>query len=275
MVQATGGLNLYAGGAGFDAHIGNGVMGGSQQQDSSGLDGDVTGDIWLKIGGTTLFEAPDTGQSGMAWLGNVAPDGSIESGNVTLITGEVSSLGSESLGTMMLADLGTTASAGSGGDFTLALTAARTDFINSYFESAAIEYSSPHALTLLSTRTSPCPIRSRTTGRGALTILAGWNSAVAPADVLTTPGAFGQNGAFLWVVGNTGYLQDYNPQSSGTQYVDSGAGAAIGSKGGTVTIGAAQIYIEGLTGYAQIGYHGSGGSGDIDVIANGLPGTGG
>ena len=39
-----------------------------------------------------------------------------------------------------------------------------------------------------------------------------------------------------------------------------------------VTVGGAQIYLEGLSGYAQIGYHGSGGTGDIDVIANGVPG---
>ena len=79
----------------------------------------------------------------------------------------------------------------------------------------------------------------------------------------------------MWVVGDTGNLQDYNPNSSGGQYVDSGAGVAIGSMGGTTTIGAAQIYIEGLSGYAQVGYHNSGGTGAIDVVANGTPGTGG
>ncbi len=73
-----------------------------------------------------------------------------------------------------------------------------------------------------------------------------------------------------------GSLFDYNPGSSNTFSIGaSGTGTAIGSKGGTTTIGAAQIYVESLAGYAQVGYHGDGGSGTINVVANGVPGTGG
>jgi filamentous hemagglutinin family protein len=273
VADLTGNLTLtsYDGGEGNYAQFGNGSLNGD-------VSGNITGNISINAAGTTTINVGE-GASGNAWIGNFASEDSIESGNVTLITGYVQngvSFGNaDSLGSMLIADLGTTSASASGGNVTLALANPQTDFINNYLDMGAFAYNSPNSLTLLSTDNITLPYSIQNDGTGNLTILAGWNSSVAPANVLTTPNAYGQNSGFVWVVGETGSLVDYNPNSGGGQYVDSGAGVAIGSMGGTTTIGAAQIYIEGLSGYAQIGYHNSGGTGAINVVANGVPGTGG
>jgi filamentous hemagglutinin family protein len=266
-VDLTGNLTINGyGGDGSYAMVGNGSLNGD-------VSGSITGNISINAAGATVINVGEGG--GSAWIGNFAGEGSIESGNVQLITGYMQGdTGQTTLGDMLVADLGTTSSAGSGGNVTFGLTNAQTDFINTYLGAEPIEYNSPNALTLLSTDNLTLPYSIQNDGTGNLTILAGWNASVAPANVLTTPNAFGQNNEFVWIVGDTGTLDDYNPNSEGGTYVNSGAGVAIGSMGGTTTIGAAQIYIEGLSGYAQIGYHNSGGTGAIDVVANGVPGTG-
>ena len=273
-------LNSY-GSEGDYAQFGNGSLNGD-------VTGNVSGNISINAASTTTLNVGEGG--GSVWIGNFANEGSIESGNVTLTTGFVrGNAGSDPLGAMLIADLGTTSAASSGGNVTLGLTNPQTDFINTYLGTNAIEYNSPNSLTLLSTGNITLPYSIQNDGMGALTILAGWNPSVAPANVLTTPGAYGntttdqnfEGGTYTtgadvvgrWRYGHT--LDDYNPNSDGGQYVDSGAGVAIGSMGGTTTIGGAQIYVEGLSGYAQIGYHNSGGTGTINVIANGTPGTGG
>ncbi|MGD0142556.1 MAG: hypothetical protein ABSC92_05320, partial [Rhizomicrobium sp.] len=278
-IDLTGSLSVNGYGTGNDyAMVGNGSLNGD-------VSGNITGSISINAPGTTTINVGEGGTS--SWIGNYANKGWIESGNVQLITGYIQGdTGSTTLGDMLVADLGTTSETGSGGNVTFGLTNAQTDFINTYLGANAIEYNSPNALTILSTDSLTLPYSIQNDGAGALTILAGWNPSVAPANVLTTPGAYGNttnetnynggtDGAFIWVVGETGTLDDYNPNAEGGTYVNSGAGVAIGSKGGTTTIGAAQIYIEGLSGYAQIGYHNTGGTGAIDVIANGVPGTGG
>jgi len=281
VADLTGSLTLNGYGKDGDyAQFGNGSPNGD-------VSGNITGNISINAAGTTVINVGEGG--GNTWIGNFANEGSIESGNVQLITGYVQGdTGPTTLGDMLVADLGTTSVPGSGGNVTLALTNPQTDFINTYLGANSIEYNSPNGLALLSTGNITLPYSIQNDGTGALTILAGWNPLVAPANVLTTPGAYGNTttdlnsdggtyttGAFVWVVGADGEVDDYNPNSSGGTVVDSGAGAAIGSMGGTTTIGAAQIYVEGLAGYAQIGYHNSGGSGAINVIANGVPGTGG
>ncbi len=272
VADLTGNLTLtaFSGEGGGYAQFGNGSLNGD-------VSGNVTGNISINAAGNTVINIGEGGGTG--WIGNFAGEGSIESGDLSLITGEVQNSGSfggsDSIGAMLFAALGTTSAGGSGGNVTFALTKPITDFINTDLDYGAIEYNSPHSLTLLSTGNITLPYSIQNDGTGNLTVLAGWNSAVAPANVLTTANAYGQNGQDVWVVADTGTLDDYNPNSDGGTYVDSGLGVSIGSKGGITTIGAAQIYVEGLSGYAQIGYHNSGGTGAINVIANGTPGTGG
>lgn len=271
-VISTGDLTLNGGGTAADyALIGNGSFG-------NGFAQNVSGDINIQVGGlTTLAFGGQQSSGGLAWIGNVS--GAKAAGDVSLITGQFISYGSNAdgidpntLGKVIAADLGT--SDDTGGNFTFGLTNPDTDSLSTAMGGESLEYTSPHDLTILSSLNLTIANSIQNSGTGALTILAGWDPAIAPANVLTTPGAYGNNGAFVWVVGDTGSLLDYNPNSSGGFDVDSGAGVAIGSRGGVTTVGAAQIYIEGLTGYAQIGYHGDGGAGAINVIANGVPGTG-
>ncbi|HEY0107324.1 MAG TPA: filamentous hemagglutinin N-terminal domain-containing protein, partial [Rhizomicrobium sp.] len=282
VVRATADVVLD-GSWGFAAAIGNGLPEG-------GGAANVTGNIDIGAPGVLSLLAGEG--AGAPWIGNRTSGPGIESGSVSLVVGGVTSNMSfgapGSLGAMLLADLGTTAQAGSGGDVTFGITNPHTDYINADLGIGTMDYSSPHALTLLSTESITLPYSIQNSGTGDLTILAGWDPKVAPADVLTTPGAYGNptseisdnggaTGAHIWVVGASGgTLFDYNPGNpSGAFSIGaSGVGTAIGSKGGTTTVGAAQIYIEGLSGYAQIGYHGDGGTGDINVIANGVPGTG-
>ncbi|HEX2591573.1 MAG TPA: hypothetical protein VHL34_08750, partial [Rhizomicrobium sp.] len=273
-VYAKGDIALYGGNTSHDyAMIGHGSLNGD-------VSGNVSGNITAHVVGLTTFSyGGDGGDGGLAWLGNVAGEGSKASGNVSLFTGQVTAYGTDAngevpntLGKIMMADLGTSAS--TGGDFTLALTNPNTDSLYASLGEYAMNYSSPHDLTILSTLNITIANSIQNAGTGDLTILAGWRPDVAPADVLTTRGAYGNNGAFIWVVGQNGSLLDYNPNSTGNFAVQSGAGTAIGSKGGATNIGGAQVYVEGLNAYAQIGYHGSGGSGAINVIANGKPGTG-
>ena len=74
---------------------------------------------------------------------------------------------------MLVADLGTTSSAGSGGNVTFALNNPQTDFINNYLGTNSIEYNSPNSLTLLSTDNITLPYSIQNDGTGNLTILAG------------------------------------------------------------------------------------------------------
>ena len=265
VVRATGDLTLDDS-SGVTATIGNGY---------DAATGAVTGNIDIAAGGNLTLTAGEGGEG--LWIGNRTSNADVESGNVSIVAGAVqdtASFGSpDAFGSMLLADLGTTAQAGSGGDVTLAITNPRTDYINAYLGMGAMNYDSPHALMLLSTGNITLPYSIQNAGAGDLTILAGWNPAVAPADVLTTPGGYGQNGAFAWVVGAAGLTPtDYNPNTpytNGYAVLGSDPGAAIGSKGGATTVAGAQVFVEGLSGFAQIGYHGSGGTGAINVIAAG------
>ncbi len=267
-------LTLYGGdAANHFAMIGNGSLNGD-------VSSNVSGDINVEVGGLTTFAfGGEQGSGGLAWLGNVSGGDGKASGHVSLLTGQISTYGTDAegdqpntLGEIITADLGT--SADTGGNFTFAVTSPNTDFLDSML-GGGLAYASPHDLTILSSGNLTIANSIQNSGNGALTILAGWNTNVTPADVLTAPGAYGQNGAFVWVVGATGDLADYNPNAEGDHFVDSGMGTSVGSKGGVTTIGGAQVYVEGLSGYAQIGYHGDGGSGAINVIANGVPGEGG
>lgn len=271
-VIATGDLTVHGGSASGDyALIGNGSF-------DSGFNKDTSGTIDIHVGGlTSLVFGGEESDGGLAWIGNVS--GGKASGNISLITGQVTSYGTNAgdvdpntLGKIIEADLGT--GSDTGGNFTLALTDPNTDNLNASLGEQGLDYVSPHDLTILSSLNITIGNSIQNSGTGNLTILAGWDTSVAPSDVLTTLGAYGNNGAFVWVVGANGDLTDYNPNADGDFFVNSGAGTAVGSKGGVTMIGGAQIYVEGLTGYGQIGYHGDGGSGAINVIANGAPGTG-
>src|SRR5262249_8908070 len=156
---------------------------------------------------TTFAYGGSNSDGGLAWLGNVAFGDGKASGNVSLTTGQVIEYGTNSDGVtpntpsaIMAARLGTTAD--TGGDFTLALPAPNTDFVDAMI-GGGLDYSSPHDLTIVSTGNLTLPNSIQNSGTGDLTVLAGWNPDVAPSDAFTTPGGYGQNGMFVWVVGAT------------------------------------------------------------------------
>ncbi|HEY1709272.1 MAG TPA: filamentous hemagglutinin N-terminal domain-containing protein [Rhizomicrobium sp.] len=248
------------------ALIGNGSLGGD-------VTGDVTGNISATVKGDTAFAyGGDGGAGGLVWLGNKTGSGGAASGNVSLTTGQATSSGTDangadpgSLGQIIAGDMGTSAT--TGGDFTLALTNPQTDSLSAALGNSSVAYFSPHDLTILSTGNWTVTNSIQNAGAGALTLLAGWDSSVAPADTLTA-GAYG-NGHYVEVIGQNGSVADENPNSSGSFTANSGGGVAVGSKQGVTTVGGAAVIVESEAGYAQIGYHRDGGTGSINVIANG------
>ena len=153
-------LNGY-GSEGEYAQFGNGSLNGD-------VSGNITGNIAINAMGMTALNVGEGG--GSIWIGNFANAGSVESGNIQLITGYVQGYaGKDTLGSMLVSDLGTTAQSGSGGNVTFALTNAQTDFINTYLGVNGIEYDSPNALTLLSTDNITLPYSIQNDGAGNLT----------------------------------------------------------------------------------------------------------
>src|SRR5665213_691352 len=248
-VLATNNLSLFGGASAAEyAQIGNGDVAG-------GISGNVTGNIGINVGGATILE---NGRGGLAWLGNASELGAIESGDVTLITGTAHNsdiVGSvDVLVAMMRADLGTTASPGSGGDFTVGFTKSDVEF------SPGTDFviDSPHNLTLLTASGIEIENSLINVGSGNITLVAGWDPTVAPANVLTVPGAYGLNNSTILIGG-----------------AHAPGNVSIGTANGLTSVSADNVWLDAANGYAQLGLHGASG-GDITVVAlNNLTLTGG
>ncbi len=233
-VLATGNLTLTTGeGTGNAAQIGNGDVGGS-------ISGNITGDISIDVGDTTTLNQI----GGLVWVGNAAAPTFVESGNVTLITG--SNEDSGEFGANVFADLGSTSAPGSGGDFTIGYTNRDLDI-----DSGGIAYNSPHDFTVMSVDDVNLSVSIQNSGSGNINVVAGWDGVTTNLSALTDPGVFGNNGHSVTIGGE-----------------NANGNAAVGSAGGTTTVAGANVTVEADNGYAQLGYHGTGG-GDIDVLTTG------
>ena len=211
---------------GASAIVGNGLLDGS-------TNGDATGNIDIESTGFLALGSNDPNNT--TWIGNLAGTGFSESGNVTLIgaTG-VTGYGAD-LSAILETDL-------VGGDFTLG-------FSNDSMPTGELLYNSAHNLTILAAGDLDLGGSIVNDGTGAITLVAGWDGQTLDPGALTQDGAFGRDGASVYV-GGTG----------GDTYV--------GSEGGTTTVLTGNLYLDTSTGNTQIGYHGAGG-GDISVTALG------
>ena len=226
VADLTGNLTLTAfSGEGGYAQFGNGSLNGD-------VSGNITGNISIHADGATTINVGEGG--GNAWIGNFANEGSIESGNVTLITG---SGGLGSFAPNVIADLGSTSHAGSGGDVLIGFTNRDIDIDNN-----GASYNSPHNLTLMSSDNVIIGSSIQNDGTGNINVVAGWDGTTTNLSSLTNAGVYGNNSGSITIGGE-----------------NANGNVAVGSAGGTTTFAATDLTVEGDNGYAQAGYHGTGG----------------
>lgn len=224
----SGGNFALTGTGGAIAQIGN----GSQGENSA------SGNISLSIGGTTSI-ASDAGST--AWIGNLVTDGGQDSGSVSFITGDLDDSADQSgdAAQFILADLAFA-------NFTLGFTDQ-----NANLQIGALDYSSSHDLTIVAAGNLTIASSIQNSSNGSITVATGWNTSVAPSDVLTTAGAYGNNDSDL-IIGGAAANGD----------------VAIGSALGTTTVATHDLQLNAVNGSAQLGFAGNG-SGGIFVDANG------
>ena len=200
--------------------------------------GIASGNISIKVGGTTKIQSSDSDAD--AWIGNGALNGT-ETGAVTLITGlfDDSADNNDDVSQFLLSDI-------VGGDVTLGVTNASSAYMIGGFS-----YTSANALTILSASNLTVTHSIQNSGTGNITLVAGWNPAVAPSAVLTTSGSYGVGGKTLTIGGSS---------ASGS--------VAVGSKGGSTNILTGSLLVSANNGNAQLGYYGAG-TGSINVYALG------
>ena len=109
---------------------------------------------------------------------------------------------------------------------------------------APLTYTSAKALNLLAGQDLTFNASVQNSGTGAIFGVAGWDGITPAAGILTTPGAYGNNSGTILIGG---------PGAS--------TGVAVGSKGGATTLAADVLTVSANNGYAQLGFHGSAGSG--------------
>ena len=207
----------------------------------------LTGDINVHALGT-IFLDNSTVSTSLAWIGNRTSSSS-RSGNVSIIAadikGSTGNTGITDIKPIIAYDIGSPTEAG--GDFTLGYTG-----LNAPHFGGLLSYSSPHALTLLSAGDIFFEGNVQGSGSGAITVIGGWNANVAPADVLTTPGAYGLNNGTV-TIGGAG----------------AAANAIVQSASGTMTVASANLSLNAVNGFAQLGWHQSNGSGSAVVSVTG------
>jgi filamentous hemagglutinin family protein len=227
----TGDLSLKGGAnAGNYALIGHGDASGVATGFSN-----LAGDINLDVAGLTTID----GNAGKAWIGHHPNSNSqgTASGDVALTTGDLTGDFVE----MIAADL-------KAGDFTLALTDPSGPLV---FTAAgqSMNYDSSYVLSILSAGDVIFNGSVQNAGTGAIMVVAGWDGGTAPANILNAS-AYGLNNASI-------------------ELSSLGAGVAVGSRGGTTTMAASLVELSADSGFAQIGYAGSGATGEIGVYAKG------
>ncbi len=215
----------------YYALLGNGSL-------DAGIEGNITGNISLVAGGQTVF----ADQVGRGWLGNVADEGFIETGDLTALT-RTGFFRADYLS----ADLGTVA--GTGGNVFIGFTDAEVGdlFIGGFTYTSANNFTFAGAAGMNVTGTVS------NAGSGAVTLVAGWDGhTVGTAAQIQGAGAYGLNGA-VTTIGGENQNQD----------------VSLGSAFGRTTILTGDLTVAPKAGfYAQVGYHGTGG-GDIFVVARG------
>jgi filamentous hemagglutinin family protein len=245
---ATGNINVLATGdvsldgqspGGFYAQIGNGAM-------NSSVFGAVGGNISVTAGGAVHVSTNAglpcdcSGANDSVFIGNMAStDSPVPTGNAVVIGSDINDNGDAitgGFGHIVATDL-------AAGDVTVGGTnpANPIDIKNGF------GYDSPHTLMVLSAGDLTIEGTIQNAGSGNMMFVAGWKPSVAPANVLTTPGSFGNNNALFGIGG---------PNATGD--------VSVGSHGGTTTVLSYDADVFGTVGYAQLGYHGAGG-GDINM----------
>ena len=110
------------------------------------------------------------------------------------------------------------------------------------------------------------------TGAGAITLVAGWSSsAVTPQAIFGAVQADNSLVTLFKTTANSYGQTDYGNSNLGSILIggnNASGNSAVGSAGGSTTLLTDNLYLEADNGYAQLGYHGSGGW-DIYVYANG------
>src|SRR5665213_3294019 len=195
--------------------------------------GTVSGTINVSVDGALNLE--NTLDVDSALIGNVATAPATASGNVTIIAQKT-----DGIGASVRNDL-------PGGDFTLENLGTDPLVIDEDFSVA-----STHDLTVLSVGDIDIEgvlQNTQASGGGAITLVAGWDGTITNPASLTNAGVYGNNGGSILVGG---------PDAEGN--------SAVGSLSGLTTIEGDEIALDAENGFAQIGYHGTGG-GNIVVNA--------
>ncbi|HEY7979223.1 MAG TPA: hypothetical protein VID67_13600, partial [Rhizomicrobium sp.] len=196
---------------------------------STGLSGSgvSSGNINVNVTGATTFTT--TAGQGHAWIGNTA-EGGLETGAVSILSGTFNSdnENNDDIKNFVVADL-------VGGNLTIGVTSAGA----SLNIGDQLDYSSANNLTLLTAGNLTISGGIQNAGSGNILLVTGWNPNVAPANVLTTTGSYGNGTTGLTLGG-----------SSAT------ADSMIGSAFGTTTVLTKDLNISAVHGTAGLGFEG-------------------
>jgi filamentous hemagglutinin family protein len=168
----------------------------------------------------------------------------IATGGTTPLSGGTLGLGTDPEGTDTIAPSTITTALQAGTDVLLEAS-------NDITVSNDVIYSSANNLSLLAENSISVDANIQNTkasGGGGINLIAGWNGTTLPPSSLTAPGVFGaqtEEGQGTITIGGDG--------ASGN--------VAVGSASGLVTVAGTNITLDAESGYAQIGYHGTGGGG--------------
>ena len=233
-VLAGGDLSLFGGSDSSEAaQIGNGVADGS-------VNGNVGGDIFVDVAGVATINQ----SNGYAYLGNIAAQGSTETGDVTVITN-----GGALYGDYFVNDLGT--GVGTGGNVFVGFTGTSGDYtlagLDSYDSANAFTYAAAANLDVIGSVLN--------SGTGAINLVAGWDGHTTDLASLFSPDV-----ANATTYGNN---QGAVTISAG----EDGGPVSVGSAGGKTSVAGYSVTLDGTYGLSQIGYYGTGG-GDILVLSN-------
>jgi filamentous hemagglutinin family protein len=201
--------------------------------------GTASGNIAITLSGNATINTAEGG--GDVWIGNRAEPTGTSSGSVTLLAAgfDTDDDDNNDTGKFFSADL-------QDGAMTLGFTSA-----SSQENFGGLDYSSAYDLTLLTAGNLEVQGDLQNAGTGNITVVTGWNPAVAPANVSATAGAYGNNGGTLTIGGSEG-----------------GGFASLGSAGGTTNVLTGGLVVDAYNGGAQLGYRGDG-TGAINVSALG------
>ncbi|HUB98152.1 MAG TPA: hypothetical protein VL993_19670 [Stellaceae bacterium] len=186
------------------------------------------------------------------FIGNATSLGT-SSGNLLFLTGAINSTGNAEE-TFFLSDL-------QAGDVAFGLTAPGSNTVIN----TAITESSANSFTLLATGSLTIDASIANSGTGEVNLVAGWDGSsgltgsapfFSTAALLASPNSYGQNGGSVTI---------------GTTTTTSGVD--VGSAGGATMVAGDNITLQGSNvanaGFAQIGYSGTGATGNVTVAAAG------